>query len=49
MLRFRDSTIRVLDLQALVALKEASKDEKDRTKLPVLRRTLQEKKAFRKV
>ena len=36
--------IRVLDLEMLIALKEELADEKDRAALPILRRTLEEKR-----
>lgn len=39
--------IRVLDLETLIALKEELGGEKDRAMLPILRRTLEEKKKLR--
>jgi len=39
--------IRVLDLETLIALKEELAGEKDRAVLPILRRTLEEKKKLR--
>jgi predicted nucleotidyltransferase len=39
--------IRVLDLETLIAVKEALDGEKDRAVLPTLRRTLEEKKKLR--
>jgi len=36
--------IRVLDLETLIALKEELAGEKDRAALPILRRTLEEKR-----
>jgi hypothetical protein len=36
--------IRVLDLETLIAIKEELNSEKDRAVLPILRRTLAEKK-----
>ena len=39
--------VRVLDLETLIALKEALGGEKDRAVLPVLRRTLEEKRNTR--
>ena len=39
--------IRVLDLETLIALKEELGGEKDRAVLPILRRTLEEKKKLR--
>jgi predicted nucleotidyltransferase len=39
--------IRVLDLETLIALKEELAGEKDRAMLPILRRTLEEKRKLR--
>jgi hypothetical protein len=36
--------IRVLDLETLIAVKESVGGEKDRAVLPILRRTLEEKR-----
>jgi hypothetical protein len=39
--------VRVLDLETLIAIKEELSGEKDRAVLPVLRRTLEEKRRAR--
>jgi hypothetical protein len=39
--------IRVLDLETLIAIKEELAGEKDRAVLPILRRTLEEKRKAR--
>jgi hypothetical protein len=39
-----ETSVNVLDLATLIALKEESMGEKDRITLPVLRRTLEEKR-----
>ena len=36
------TTMRVLDLKTLIAVKEETDDDKDRAVLPILRRTLEE-------
>lgn len=41
--------VRVLDLETLIAIKEELAGEKDLAVLPILRRTLQEKKASRRL
>jgi predicted nucleotidyltransferase len=42
-----DLRIRILDLETLIALKEELGGEKDRAVLPILRRTLEEKKKLK--
>jgi predicted nucleotidyltransferase len=41
-LDFRGHTLRVLDLKTLIQLKKASKDPKDKQRLPVLKETLRQ-------
>ncbi len=46
---FRGHTIRVLDLETLVALKRSSKDPKEKFRLPILEETLSQLKKARKL
>jgi hypothetical protein len=39
--------VRVLDLETLIAIKEELAGEKDRAMLPILRRTLEERRKIR--
>lgn len=43
-IEFRGHTLRVLDLKTLIELKRASKDLKDKQRLPVLEETLRQMK-----
>ena len=43
-IEFRGHVLRVLDIKTLIELKEASKDSKDKQRLPVLKETLQQLK-----